>query len=304
MDDETIHFYCLYGFAFLSVVSIYLFSGSAWLVPLFLTFWALLSLFRLFVLTTPFQGSDKKTLPNKILASLGLKKQERREDVLIRIFMNPYLIGFIFAGVAYLCLEFLTYKPLLQDHLAASFWGHAAAVNVQSGSIYLALQSIFFPFLCGLVFILFCSHASSGVQNSYAALGFSVVLLLLLATFAVEPEVGGLSSYMARVSIGGFWLASLPYCMGFLVISIPALMLYDGIRDCAVPFFSAALILLSMALIDMHFSAGGASQALILSGWMVAGLITGPLVYRSQGEYLAYRGLKENLDFRTKVEHS
>lgn len=305
MNDETIHSYFLYFFAFVTIAGIASFSGANWLLPLFLTAWALLGLFRLFVLTTPFQSQGGTSLPVKILATLGIKKQERREDILMRVFMNPFLLMFIFSGVVFLLTEFLTYRPLLQDHLVASFWGHAAVVNVQGGSVLLALECVFFPFLCGLVFMLFCSHATDSGKNAYAALAFSVVFLGIAAMHAVGGQADdAMSSYMTRVSVGGFWLSSMPYFLGFLIAIIPAVLFFEGIRGAFMPGMFLSLILLSMGIVDMNFAAGGSAQALLLTGWIICGLIAGPVVYTVRGDYLAYRGFKENLDFRTKIEHS
>ncbi len=306
MDDETIHSYFLYSFALVSVFCVAQFSGTNWLLPLFLTVWALLGLFRLFVLTTPFQGKKNASLPVKILASLGLKKQERREDILMRVFMNPFLLMFISFGVSFLFIEYLTYKPLLQDHLVASFWGHVASVNVRSGSVFLALECIFFPFLCGLIFMLFCSHAIHTGKNMYAAFGFSGVFLAfaVLHVFSGSTDDALMSSYMTRVSVGGFWLASMPYFLGLLIAAIPAVLFFDGLRGVSISSVFLSLILLSMGIVDMNFAANGMTQALLLTGWIICGLVTGPVIYKVQGDYHAYRGFKENLDFGTKIEHS
>lgn len=297
----------LYGLSLLaaaSVMALYWFDTVTWFIPFLLVVWSLLSLSRLISLTTPFQNLPDKGLPNKILSTLGFKKQEQRENVLIHVFMHPHNLLFIILGVAYLGLEVLNSSFFMQDHLTAVFWGSSAALNVRDGSFFMALQNLFLPFLCGILFILFQSLSLKTSQAKVIALCFMGLCLLLALLAGVQQGEEGMSGYMMRASAGGFWLASLPYILAVMVLSVTTQAVFDGFQDVKVLWFASLCIFVSMVMADMIFVNSAAAQSLVLMGWIACGVLSGPVLYKTRDVFAAYSGLKERLDFRTKIEHS
>ncbi|MEM6781860.1 MAG: hypothetical protein AAF569_08355 [Pseudomonadota bacterium] len=281
-----------------------LFGQSEWLLPLCLVVWSFLCLFRLFLLTTPFEVQKNSALPYRILASLGFKKQEEREDVLGRIFLDPFFILFLVLGTFYLAVEFFQSSAFLNDHLIAVFWGSRAALNVESGSLFLTLQPLFFPFLCGLMFALFSSYGLNKKVNHSVSLCFMALFVILLFILGWSPAQETMSGYMQRASMGGFWMASLPYILGFLILSISSKAVFDGFLNQWLNLLCSASLLLSMAFVDMNHALSQQSQAILLNGWVILGLLNGPVIYETQTQYDIYRAFKEKLDFGTKIEHS
>lgn len=296
MTDEKTGFFTILLLVFISIFFLSFFAQDAWCTPLLLIVWGLLGLFRLVTLTTAFHMRSVRALPQKLLATIGLTQQNRREDILNRIFLFPSMILWMLAGLWMLILCFQAQDPAAASDLTRSFWMELGHKKMAPDHLFQAMDFISYPFLCGLVFMLCASHALDKALVSKSILILYALLFLLLAVMVLENPDPLLSSFAQRAIGGGFWFACLPALMALLPMQAILNALLDGFKGFGPVFLSSIGIFILLAGIDMtRFSQTDIAPAITLGAWAVLGLQCGYTLFETQKGYAFYQTLRQTL---------
>ena len=278
MSDDALSFYSVAVSCVITVVGLLLSPFNSWLLPFFLIVWGFMGLFRLVTLTTQFEGfGNNRALPARILATLGLMKQRKRDDILTAVFLTPGSLVFMFCAFVFL-------------GLALSLPGH--------------IDNAYFPFLCGLIFAVCQTHCLNDAAVRKLALLFLLILFAVLGLIPFVSDVSASSGFLSRAALGGFWYAALPYLLGMLVLGPAVHAAFDGMEAARFPLIVQVRVFVAMALIDLVLPLGPATHAAVLVGWAAAGLLSGSTLFSVHNVYAHYAQLKDKLDFGTKIEHS
>ena len=280
------------------------FGDTSWFLPLCLLFWGGACIFRLLSLTCSFSTHAIKILPQKLIYMLGLSRQIEKEHVLSRIFLNPLSLIWGVLGISYLCMVFFSMSaPSLSDDIRA-FWSEAGVEEYSGFLIADQFSAVSFPLLCGLLFVLTQSYGAKK-ENAYLAAFISSLFLVVYISFAFFfGSENGESGFLLRSELGGFWLASLPYILGALVVSVSAFSVMEGLGRMVIPFLFLAVLMISIGIVDLYVPVSGMTQSVLLASWVSCGFMHGYVLQDTQKTYSFYAALKQKLDTGTKIEHS